>query len=97
MSMIDIFRQFFHHRQKKMRLSNAKFKVGDEVLIKNNNEVGFVLEVHIIPKLRGNSLDEFQYLVRLPYKYNKSYYFNETTLDYSLQKKRNDKLKKIGI
>ena len=81
-----------------LKLSKAKFEVGDEVLIKNNdNEVGFILEVNIIPKLRGDSLDEFQYLVRLPYKYNKSYYFNEITLDCSLQKKRNDKLKELGI
>jgi hypothetical protein len=82
-----------------LKHSKAKFKVGDEVLIKNNNEVGVVLEVHIKPKLRGDSLDEFQYLVQLPYKYNKNLlnYFNEITLDYSLQKKRDDRLKELGI
>ncbi len=65
---------------------------------------GVILEVHTVPKLRGDSIDEFQYLVEYNplegrsmgnHRYKR--YFTEDKLNYSLQKKREDKLKKLGI
>ena len=65
---------------------------------------GVILEVHTMPKLRGDSPNEFQYLVEYNplegrslgnHRYKR--YFTEDKLDYSLQKKRDDKLKKLGI
>lgn len=65
---------------------------------------GIILEVHTMPKLRGESPDEFKYLVeynplegRSLGKHSYTRYFTEDKLDYSLQKKREDKLKKLGI
>jgi hypothetical protein len=94
--------------------SKAKFKVGDEVLIKSSDPNGFrlgpkfkrgiILEVTLSPKLRGDSEDEFYYRVEYNplegrslgnHKYTE--YFNETMLDYPLWKKREDKLKELGI
>ncbi len=94
--------------------SKAKFKVGDEVLIKSSDPNGFrlgpkfkkgiILEVGLSPKLRGDSDDEFYYRVEYNplegrsignHKYTE--YFNETMLGYPLWKKREDKLKELGI
>ncbi len=94
--------------------SKAKFKIGDEVLIKSSDPNGFrlgpkfksgiILEVTLSPKLRGDSEDEFYYRVEYNplegrssgnHKYTE--YFNETMLDYPLWKKREDKLKELGI
>jgi hypothetical protein len=94
--------------------SKAKFKVGDEVLIKSRDLNGFrlgpkfkkgiILEVGLSPKLRGDSEDEFYYKVQYnplegrslgDHKYTE--YINENMLDYPLWKKREDKLKKLGI
>jgi hypothetical protein len=94
--------------------SKAKFKVGDEVLIKSSDPNGFrlgpkfkrgiILEVGLSPKLRGDSEDEFYYIVEYNplegrsignHKYTE--YFNETMLDYPLWKKRDDRLKELGI
>lgn len=94
--------------------SKAKFKVGDEVLIKSSDPNGFrlgpkfksgiILEVTLSPKLRGDSDDEFYYRVEYNplegrsignHKYTE--YFNETMLDYPLWKKRDNKLKELGI
>jgi hypothetical protein len=96
------------------RYSKAKFKIGDEVLIKSRDPNGFrlgpkfkhgiILEVTLSPKLRGDSIDEFYYRVQYNpldgrslgnHKYTE--YFNETMLDYPLWKKRDDKLKELGI
>ncbi len=97
-----------------LKYSKAKFKVGDEVLIKSSDPNGFrlgpkfkrgiILEVGLSPKLRGDSDDEFYYRVEYNplegrsignHKYTE--YFNETMLDYPLWKKREDKLKELGI
>jgi hypothetical protein len=99
--------------------SKAKFKVGDEVLIKSSDPNGFrlgpkfkkgiILEVGLSPKLRGDSEDEFYYKVQYnplehlndlyhflqDHKYTE--YINENMLDYPLWKKREDKLKELGI
>jgi hypothetical protein len=94
--------------------SKAKFKVGDEVLIKSSDPNGFrlgpkfkrviILEVGLSPKLRGDSEDEFYYIVEYNplegrsmgnHKYTE--YFNETMLDYPLWEKRDDRLKELGI
>lgn len=65
---------------------------------------GIILEVGLSPKLRGSSLSEFYYEVQYnplegrslgDHKYTE--YFNETELDYSLQTKRDNKLKELGI
>ncbi len=96
------------------KYSKAKFKVGDEVLIKSSDLNGFrlgpkfkrgiILEVGLSPKLRGDSEDEFYYIVEYNplegrsignHKYTE--YFNETMLDYPLWKKRDDRLKELGI
>jgi hypothetical protein len=96
------------------RYSKAKFKIGDEVLIKSRDPNGFrlgpklkhgiILEVNLSPKLRGDSIDEFYYRVqynplegRSLGKHKYTDYFNETMLDYPLWKKREDKLKELGI
>jgi len=98
-----------------LKYSKAKFRVGDEVLIKTRqirriNTVdgffkhGIILEVVLSPKLRGDSVDEWYYRVEYDplegrslgnHKYTD--YFNETELDYTLQKKREDKLNELGI
>jgi len=98
----------------KISYTKAKFKVGDEVLIESPHALvpevresgipGVILEVNTMPKLRGESPDEFQYLVEYNplegrslgnHRYKR--YFTEDKLDYSLQKKRDDKLKQLGI
>ena len=65
---------------------------------------GIILEVTLSPKLRGDSEDEFYYRVqynplegRSLGKHKYTDYFNETELDYSLQTKRDNKLKELGI
>ncbi len=96
------------------KYSKAKFKVGDEVLIKSRDPNGFrlgpkfkrgiILEVGLSPKLRGDSEFEFYYKVQYnpldgrslgDHKYTE--YINENMLDYPLWKKRDDKLKELGI
>jgi len=98
----------------KMKYSKAKFKVGDEVLIKSrdpngfrldpNSKQGIILYVGLAPKLRADSEDEFYYQVeynplecRSLGNHKHTSYYKETDLDYSLQKKRDDKLKELGI
>ena len=98
----------------KINYSKAKFKVGDEVLIKSRDPNGFrlgpklkhgiILEVNFLPKLRGDSVDEWYYRVEYNplegrslsnHKYISCY--KEIELDYSLQTKRDNKLKELGI
>lgn len=72
--------------------------------VRENGIPGVILDVKTMPKLRGDSIDEFQYLVEYNplegrsvgnHRYKR--YFAEEKLDYSLQKKREDKLKELGI
>jgi hypothetical protein len=93
------------------KYSKAKFKVGDEVLIKTRiNTVdgffkhGIILEVVLSPKLRGDSVDEWYYRVeydplegRSSENHKYTDYFNESELDYTLQTKRDNKLRELGI
>lgn len=72
--------------------------------IREKGMPGVILEVNTMPKLRGDSIDEFQYLVeynplegRSTGNHRYKRYFAEDKLEYSLQKKREDKLKELGI
>ena len=65
---------------------------------------GVVLEVVRVGKLRGNSIDEWLYQVQYNPVEGRSIgnhkhinYFNESELDFTLQRKREDKLKELGI
>ena len=72
--------------------------------IREKGMPGVILEVNTMPKLRGDSIDEFQYLVeynplegRSTGNHRYKRYFTEDKLEYSLRKKREDKLKQLGI
>jgi hypothetical protein len=65
---------------------------------------GIILEVVLSPKLRGDSVDEWYYRVqydplegRSLGKHKYTDYFNEIELDYTLQTKRDNKLRELGI
>ena len=91
--------------------SKARFKVGDEVLITSRKNLvqggsieGVVLEVVLVGKLRGDSIDEWLYQVQYNPVEGRSIgnhkhvnYFNESELDFTLQRKREEKLKELGI
>ncbi len=82
--------------KKKEINKSPKFKVGDELKINSefykNREV-VVLEVseHFI------DIWIYQVEIKMDDGYNHIQYFNENELDYPLWKKRDDRLKELGI
>ena len=82
--------------KKKEINKSPKFKVGDELKINSKfykNREGVVLEVseHYIDKWI------YQVEVKLEHDYSHVQYFGESELDYPLWKKRDDRLKDLGI
>ena len=82
--------------KKKEINKSPKFKVGDELKINGKfykNREGVVLEVseHYIDKWI------YQVEVKLEHDYSHVQYFGESELDYPLWKKRDDRLKELGI
>ena len=83
--------------KKKKKKEIKRFKVGDEVSINSEsykNKEGVILDI-IAPDL----IDKFLYQVEIKMDdgYNHIQYLDQSEVDYTLQKKRNDKLKELGI
>ena len=58
------------------------------------------MDISALPKLRGDSIDEWFYQVEYDSGsggHKHINYFKESELDWTLRKKREDKLKQIGI
>lgn len=95
------------------KYSKARFKVGDEVLITSSKNLiqgkeGVVLEAVYVGNgtsfTKTDSIDEWLYQVQYNPVEGRSignhkhiHYFNESELDFTLQRKREDKLKELGI
>lgn len=82
--------------KKKEINKSPKFKVGDELKIDTEmykNREGVVLEVV------EHSIDRWIYQVEIKMNdgYDHIHYFGESELDYPLWKKRDDRLKILGI
>lgn len=82
--------------KKKEINKSPKFKVGDELKINSKfykNREGVVLEVseHYIDKWI------YQVEIKMEHDYSHVQYFGESELDYPLWKKRDDRLKELGI
>jgi hypothetical protein len=82
--------------KKKEGNKSPKFKVGDELKINiefYKNREGVVLEIseHFI------DIWIYQVEIKMDDGYNHIQYFNENELDYPLWKKRDDRLKELGI
>jgi hypothetical protein len=82
--------------KKKEVMKSPKFKVGDELKIniefyKNREGVVLGISEHFI------DIWIYQVEIKMDDGYNHIQYFNENELDYTLQKKRNDRLKELGI
>ena len=82
-----------------IKYSNAKFKVGDDIKVTSSSWIprysgmeGSVLEV------AQHSIDGWVYQVSIDIEgFEHIQYFGEQELDYTLQRKRDDRLKELGI
>ena len=93
-----MIKSFFQKRKEKSH-KIPRFKVGDEVLIKNYNREGIILEITSL-----DTIDWYYYQVEYyPTKghekegFSHIHYFFEKELDIPLREKRDRRLKELGI
>jgi hypothetical protein len=89
-----------------LKYSKAKFKVGDEVkvstysrlLIYQWSDKGYAGMEGSVLEVANHSIDGWVYQVSIDMEgFEHIQYFGEDELDYTLQRKRDDRLKELGI
>ena len=77
--------------------NNFKFSKGDRVIIKGYEEKYAGMEGSVL-EVANHSIDGWVYQVSIDIEgFEHIQYFGEDELDYTLQRKRDDRLKELGI
>jgi hypothetical protein len=82
-----------------LKYSKAKFKVGDEVKVSSSSWTpGYAGMEGSVLEVAQHSIDGWVYQVSIDIEgFEHIQYFGEQELGYTLQRKRDDRLKELGI
>jgi len=85
--------------KKKEINKSPKFKVGDDVKVYSSYLPRYVGMEGVVLEVTKHSIDNwiYQIEIKMEHDYSHVQYFNENELDYPLWKKRDDRLKVLGI